>query len=152
MLFEPLLQSLPTILGCFRVIAWAVVRMKTMLGLIIDTDFRDRSTGLQGSIHSIHAVQRDSSIFPCIESQDGPIELVYKINRILRFQLTWFSFQLTIPRHSCPDEWIVRSVLPCDPATPAEASSPHLGSITMIQTSPGCCCIQITHRLGLWYF
>ena len=76
MLFEPQLQSLPTIFGCFMVIAWAVVRMKTMLGLITNTDFRDRSTGLQGSIHSIHAAQRDSSIFPCIEYQDRPIELV----------------------------------------------------------------------------
>ena len=76
MLFEPLLQSLPTILSCFRVIAWALVRMKTMLELIIDTDFRDRSTGLQSSIHSIHTVQGYSSIFPCIESQDRTIELV----------------------------------------------------------------------------
>lgn len=45
-LAEPLLQSLPTILGCIGVIAWAVIRMKTMLGPIVDTDFRDRSTGL----------------------------------------------------------------------------------------------------------
>ena len=152
MLFQPLLQSLPTILGCFRVKAWALVCMKTMLGLIINTDFRDRSTGLQSSIHSIHTVQRDSSIFSCIRSQDGAIKLVYKINWILRFQLTRFSLQLTTSSHTRPNEWIVRRVQPSNPTTPAEASDPHLGSITMIQTSPGCCCIQITHHPGIRYF
>ena len=85
MLFEQLLQSLPTILGCFGVIAWTVVRMKTVLGLVINTDFRDRSTGLQTSIHSIHTVQGYSSIFPFIESQDRPIELV----AIIGCERTW---------------------------------------------------------------
>ena len=49
---------------------------KTVLGLVINTDFKDRSTGLQISIHSIHTVQGYSSIFPFIESQARPIELV----------------------------------------------------------------------------
>ena len=151
MLSEPLLQPLPTILGCFRVIAWAVIRMKTMLGLIIDTDLRGGSTRLQGLVHPIHAFQGNPSVFSCIESQDRPIQLVYKINRILRLQLTWFSFQLTIPRHTRPNQGIVRRVQPSDSATPAEASNTHLSGVSVVQSSPCCCCIKITHHLGIRY-